>query len=297
VVTVNELLPYTLTYDQQSWTFDSTQKKYGQIIIDEAVEAGVGYRGAVIGIATACQESGLRNLDYGDADSLGLFQQRPSQGWGTPEQILDPHYASAKFFSVMKSTCPSQFGSDYLTKTQLYQVAQAVQRSAYPTYYAKHERAAAELVAELVNAGDATPQRVSLARTESKTLTQGTWAIVSYTVEYSDYGSMHPADGASFVQGPAHYVVTASARISGLAEGTTLQTRFVEVTGSGAGTVQKTGPIEEHLVTSGDTFITQTRAGAYCDDGNRVQWHILVANGSANGVLEYSDLQADYWSV
>jgi hypothetical protein len=144
---------------------------------------------------------------------------------------------------------------------------------------------------------DDMPKRVSIARNATKSLTQGSWVIVSYDTEYSDGGAMHPADGASFVQGPAHYMATASARISGLAEGTTLQTRFVEVSGPDAGTVQKTGPIEEHLVTSGDTFITQTRTGAYCDNGNRVQWHILVANGSANGVLEYSDLQANYWTV
>ncbi len=140
------------------------------------------------------------------------------------------------------------------------------------------------------------PKRVSLARNEKKTLTKGSWEIISFTTEYSDYGSMHPTDGASFVQGPAHYLVTASAQISGLAEGTTIQTRFVEVTGSGAGTTKKNGPIQEHLVTSGDTFFTQTRTGAFCDKGNRVQWHILVASGSANGTLEAADLQANYWA-
>jgi CHAP domain len=141
------------------------------------------------------------------------------------------------------------------------------------------------------------PKRVSLGRSENKTLTQGSWEVISFTTEYSDYGNMHPADGASFVQGPAHYLVTASARISALAEGTTIQTRFVEVTGPGAGTTQKNGPIQEHLVTSGDTFITQTRTGAFCNDDNRVQWHILVANGSANGTLEFADLQANFWAV
>ncbi len=47
-------------------------------------------------LATAIQESSLRNLDYGDRDSLGLFQQRPSQGWGTVEQIADPYYATRR---------------------------------------------------------------------------------------------------------------------------------------------------------------------------------------------------------
>ncbi len=108
---------------------------------------------------------------------------------------------------------------------------------------------------------------------------------------------MHPADGASFIQGPAHYLVTASARISGLTEGTTIQTRFAEVSGASPGALQKPGPIEEHVVTSGDTFITQSRNGAFCDDGNRVQWHIQVANGTATGTLAFSDLQANYWTV
>ncbi|SDK48019.1 CHAP domain-containing protein, partial [Streptomyces indicus] len=138
--------------------------------------------------------------------------------------------------------------------------------------------------------GSDMPKRVSVARKAADTLVAGAWEIVSFDTEFADGGAMHPADGASFIQGPAHYLVTASARISGLAEGTTIQTRFVEVNGAGAGVVQKAGPIQEHLVTSGDTFITQSRNGAYCDDGNRVQWHIQVATGTADGTLAFSDL-------
>src|SRR5260221_9209159 len=58
---------------------------------------GLPERAVIVAVATARQESKLRNLSYGDRDSLGLFQQRPSQGWGTPEQTADPGYAAGKF--------------------------------------------------------------------------------------------------------------------------------------------------------------------------------------------------------
>ncbi|HEY2672240.1 MAG TPA: M23 family peptidase, partial [Rugosimonospora sp.] len=72
-------------------------------IVQVGVHLRVPPRGWIIAVATAMQESGLRNLgDQGaanDHDSLGLFQQRPSQGWGTPAQILDPVYAATQFYS------------------------------------------------------------------------------------------------------------------------------------------------------------------------------------------------------
>nr|WNW40685.1 C40 family peptidase [Streptomyces sp. Li-HN-5-13] len=95
-------------------------------------------RGQVIALATALQESGLRNLDYGDRDSLGLFQQRPSQGWGSPEQVMQPVYASTKFYEALQQVS----GWQSMTITQ---AAQAVQRSGYPDAYAKWEPLAAAL--------------------------------------------------------------------------------------------------------------------------------------------------------
>src|SRR5215475_8709361 len=58
-------------------------------------------QGQVIAITAAIQESGLHNLDHGDRDSLGLFQQRPSQGWGTPTQIMNPAYAAGRFYAAL----------------------------------------------------------------------------------------------------------------------------------------------------------------------------------------------------
>lgn len=71
------------------------------IIIAVGRSRGLSDRSISIAVATAIQESGLRNLAYGDRDSLGLFQQRPSQGWGTPAQIMDPKYAAGKFYDEL----------------------------------------------------------------------------------------------------------------------------------------------------------------------------------------------------
>jgi hypothetical protein len=88
-----------------------------------------------IALAAALQESGLHNLDYGDLDSLGLFQQRPSQGWGTPAQIMTPSYAAAAFYRRL-TLVP---GWQTLSVTD---AAQRVQRSAAPNAYAEWEQQA-----------------------------------------------------------------------------------------------------------------------------------------------------------
>ncbi|MFD7130562.1 C40 family peptidase [Streptomyces sp. NPDC059894] len=102
------------------------------------VAMSIPARGQVVALATALQESGLRNLTYGDRDSLGLFQQRPSQGWGTADQILDPVHASTKFYEGLQKVSGWQ-------SLSIAQAAQAVQRSAYPEAYAKWEPLATAL--------------------------------------------------------------------------------------------------------------------------------------------------------
>ena len=89
-------------------------------------------RAVQVAIATAFQESGLSNVEYGDHDSLGLFQQRPSVGWGTEEEILDPVYASYKFFEKLRRT-------DGWQDMEVGDAAQAVQVSAYPDAYEQWE--------------------------------------------------------------------------------------------------------------------------------------------------------------
>lgn len=121
--------------------WDAEQRRNAAVIIQVGREMGMSKRDITIGLMTALQESTLRNLNYGDRDSLGLFQQRPSQGWGSPEQVTDPYYASKKFYEGLKGVA----GRD---KMSLTAAAQAVQRSAYPDAYAKHEEAARALLSE-----------------------------------------------------------------------------------------------------------------------------------------------------
>ncbi|MFE2942926.1 C40 family peptidase [Streptomyces sp. NPDC059255] len=108
------------------------QIPHAQTIVATGIGLQVPRRGQIVALATAMQESRLRNLSYGDRDSLGLFQQRPSQGWGTAEQIRDPVYASQKFYKALLGVS----GWQQMTVTQ---AAQAVQRSGYPDAYAQWE--------------------------------------------------------------------------------------------------------------------------------------------------------------
>jgi hypothetical protein len=81
-----------------------------------------------VALSAALQESKLENLTGGDRDSVGLFQQRPSQGWGTPEQLRDPRYSAGRFYGALLRVR----GWEHMRVTE---AAQAVQRSAYPEAY------------------------------------------------------------------------------------------------------------------------------------------------------------------
>lgn len=105
------------------------------LITAVAVRRGLPPRAASIALATAMQESKLRNINHGDQagpDSRGLFQQRPSQGWGTGEQVMDPYHASNAFYDALMKVPGYQ-------SLEITEAAQRVQRSAYPAAYAKHE--------------------------------------------------------------------------------------------------------------------------------------------------------------
>ena len=114
---------------------------------------GVSDYGLVIALAAAAQESGLRNLDFGDRDSLGLFQQRPSAGWGTPAQIMQPSYAAELFFGGPHNpNLGNTLGLLDIPGWQSMSVtnaAQAVQLSGYPTAYAKWEGSARSWLSSL----------------------------------------------------------------------------------------------------------------------------------------------------
>jgi hypothetical protein len=112
------------------------QAVYASLITAVAVQRGLPPRAATIALATAMQESKLRNIEHGDQagpDSRGLFQQRPSQGWGTEEQIMDPFYATNAFYDALVKIPGYE-------SMEITDAAQRVQRSAFPTAYAQHEQ-------------------------------------------------------------------------------------------------------------------------------------------------------------
>ncbi|MFD3933352.1 heavy metal transporter [Streptomyces sp. NPDC058614] len=135
--------------DGESYEFTPEQAVNAATISAVGTNRGMPERAVTIALATALQESGLRNIQHGDRDSLGLFQQRPSQGWGTTKEILDPAYAADIFY-------------EHLAKVKGYAqlpltvAAQRVQRSAYPDAYAKHEPDATLLAAALTGRSAAT---------------------------------------------------------------------------------------------------------------------------------------------
>lgn len=128
--------------------YGASQIRNAAIIIKVGSDLKLPPRAWVIAVATAMQESGLTNLGNlganNDHDSLGLFQQRPSTGWGTPAQVMDPVYASTKFYQKLKTIKGWQ-------NMSLTRAAQAVQVSAYPDAYAKHERVATQIVNALAH--------------------------------------------------------------------------------------------------------------------------------------------------
>lgn len=135
--------------DGVAYEFTPEQAVNAATITAVGTGRGLPERAVAIALATALQESGLRNITHGDRDSLGLFQQRPSQGWGTEKQIMDPTYAAGEFYEHLVKV-------DGYTKLPLTEAAQRVQRSGYPEAYAKHEPDATVLAAALTGASAAT---------------------------------------------------------------------------------------------------------------------------------------------
>lgn len=114
--------------DQVTLTLD--QMRNAATIAAVGIRRNLPDQAITIALATALQESKLENLSGGDRDSIGLFQQRPSMGWGTPKQIADPRYAAGKFYSALMHVS----GWQHMTVTK---AAQSVQRSGHPDAYQK----------------------------------------------------------------------------------------------------------------------------------------------------------------
>jgi hypothetical protein len=121
-----------VTIGAHRFTLDREQVSNAFVITTAASELGMPHHAVTVAIAAGLQESGLHNIDHGDLDSIGIFQQRPSQGWGTPSQLLQPGYAARAFLSQLGQIA----GWESLPVTV---AAQRVQRSATPNAYASWE--------------------------------------------------------------------------------------------------------------------------------------------------------------
>ncbi len=183
------------TIGGQTAQLDLEQSYNAAIIAGVAVQRGLPPRAVSIAFATALQESGLRNLDYGDRDSVGLFQQRPSQGWGTVEQIMVPQYSAGKFYDALVRI------SNWQTR-DITEVAQAVQRSGVPDGYRKHVDRAKILASAM--SGETAAAFTCLSTTSKAADPSGYAALVKAT-----YGGTAP--GASVAGPPVRVDVTAAA--------------------------------------------------------------------------------------
>jgi hypothetical protein len=124
------------------YSITPTQAQNAAIIAAVAMRKGMPDHAVTVALATSLQETQLRNLPYGDLDSVGLFQQRPSQGWGTSAQIMDPNYAASTFYDHLAQVP----GWQTMAVTE---AAQTVQHSATPDAYANWETEARSLATAL----------------------------------------------------------------------------------------------------------------------------------------------------
>jgi hypothetical protein len=187
----------TVRSGEREVPLDLAQMANAATVAAVGVSKKVPARAVVVALATALQESKLENLEGGDRDSLGLFQQRPSQGWGTPEQIQDPRYASRKFYTALLKVRGWQ-------QMRVTEAAQRVQRSAYPEAYQKWADEA-EVMADALLGKVSAAVTCTLPGIASEVRGQAAVAALTDTMRL-DYGSglvtrADPAQGS--VQVPA----------------------------------------------------------------------------------------------
>ncbi len=180
----------TATFEGETIGLTAEQTNNAALIVAVGMRKGLPERAMTVALATAFQESDLRNLRVGDRDSLGLFQQRPSQGWGTPEQVMDPHYATNAFYEALVNI-------DGWESMSITEAAQAVQRSGFPEAYAEHE-AKAELWAGALS-GRAGIDAVSCSLDAVKPTLNPEGSLLERVTD--DFGSIISAQAASPTDG------------------------------------------------------------------------------------------------
>ena len=128
----------TVSANGQRYGLDRSQVGNAMTVAQSATSLGLPHHAVTVALAAGFQESGLHDLAHGDRDSVGLFQQRPSQGWGTPAQLVDTRYASDAFLSALSRVAGWE-------SMPVAEAAQRVQRSAAPNAYARWEAEARAL--------------------------------------------------------------------------------------------------------------------------------------------------------
>lgn len=123
-------------------TLSTEQAENAAVIAAVATRRGLPARAVTIALATAYQESKIINLEYGDRDSVGIFQQRPSQGWGARDELMDPYYATNAFYDALVKI-------DGYQGMRITEAAQKVQISGFPEAYQQHATDARALASAL----------------------------------------------------------------------------------------------------------------------------------------------------
>jgi hypothetical protein len=140
------LMPVGTSGPQNWMPISASQLGNATTIVQQALAMRMGVRSAVIAVATAMQESQLQDVGYGTGDSLGLFQQQPSMGWGSAQQIMNPAFAADAFLTALQQY---QAGDPGWAVQPLWETAQGVQKSGAPFAYAQWEAQAASLVQQI----------------------------------------------------------------------------------------------------------------------------------------------------
>lgn len=206
----------------QTAAYQADQLANAAVIVAVGKQMNVPEHGQLVAIATAMQESQLRNLDHGDRDSLGLFQQRPSQGWGAPAQIMNPTYATTQFYQHLLATPGWQ-------QMSVNDAAQAVQRSGAPYAYAQHEQAARTVLAA-VHGANCTTNASEVVGTGDCTAIQAANKAALIAINYACeqrglpymWGGNGPQDGGFDCSG----LTTAAYRAAGINLPRTANTQF-----------------------------------------------------------------------